>query len=119
MLFRSTFRTVLPPSIQELHISRPYLSIVEQLEEITFFPDSFPNLHTITLWPREYRGDGYESFVYWKYPIWEALEQLGFTVNIFYDEAEYLADWDDEDYDPFVVNIVVWLKGLWHCVARR
>jgi len=107
-------RPLLPRNLQELHISWPYLSIVQSLEEIVLFPDSFPNLSTITLWPRDDRGDGYETFVYRRHRVWEELGKLDIAVNIFYDKADYRADWDDEDYDPFVINVVCWLERLWY-----
>ncbi|KAF2822988.1 hypothetical protein CC86DRAFT_74534 [Ophiobolus disseminans] len=104
--------TILPPSIQERHIDWPHISITSALQDLPLFPGHFSDLHTITLWPREYRGAGYEAFKYRDHKIWAKIEELGVDVNVCYDELDYRTEWGDSDYDPFVCEIVSFLEDL-------
>ena len=73
---------ILPPNLEELHITWPSISIIGWLENIVRVLSAFPSLCEIHMYPREYRGDGWETFAYNYHPMWSGLAALGIYVQV-------------------------------------
>jgi hypothetical protein len=107
-----SFVAILPPSLEQLVVRTPYRSIVPDLEEVAQQTSHFRNLRLIELFPREHRGGGFEYFHYRQHRAWTRLAEVGILVNIWWHENDYRDDWDDPNYDPFIIEIVNFLDGL-------
>jgi hypothetical protein len=104
--------TNLPPSLIGLHITWPSLCITESLQGIVDAPDHFANLRTIHLFPRDKRGDGFEAFNWDTSQVWYDIEELGIDVECTWHPTECREGWRNEEFDPLVYNVVVFLEDL-------
>jgi hypothetical protein len=109
---RAPVEALLLASLEVLKIHTPQLIILELLEEIPPLRPHFANLTTIELWPRNHHGGDYEAFHYRCHGVWYHLDAVGIEVAIFWHMDDYNRNWEDEQYDPFVCEIVEFLKWM-------
>jgi hypothetical protein len=107
--------SIVSPTLESLTIYCPHVEVLERLRDIVQYPKCFPRLLQIDLHTRNCQGDSYEHFAYKHHPVYGQLDLLGigYTFSCLeQDLRERLDDWSDEDYDPFVCDIAVWLRSL-------
>jgi hypothetical protein len=101
--------SILPRNLELLRIFCPHIEVLERLHDIVRYPECFPELLLIYLHTCNCQGDSYEHFAYKHHPVYNQLDLLYISCKISYLEEDYREEWDDEDYDPFVCDIVLWL----------
>ncbi|OAL01025.1 hypothetical protein IQ06DRAFT_347100 [Phaeosphaeriaceae sp. SRC1lsM3a] len=104
--------TILPAKLEHLHLHEPQDTIYPVLENLAAHPEDLPNLEMIDMPLRNSRGIGFEEIKYRKREIWGKLRSRGVVCRFWTYGKEYLKAWDDEEYDPFICEVVEYLESL-------
>jgi hypothetical protein len=103
---------MLPSNLEKLDIFWPRLENLDRLHDVTKSPKDWPHLATIDLYARSCVGNGYKAFNYLYHPVSDELWDMGIDHAVHWHVEDFEDDWMDDDYDPFICDIVLGLEEL-------